>query len=235
MNIRRNIAKYCTHCIGSKPLQFVCFCIVALISLAGSSANAQNLLARDSLILRQTPDSIILRSVGMSSMKHNPHTATMYACILPGLGQIYNHKYWKLPILYGGVAALCYAIHFNGENYDLYRRAYRDFITKDPNNKAYIKVIKERTNLTVDQCEGQYASWFQNVLRNKKDYFRRYRDLSYFGMMGLYALQIVDACVDAHFHDFDVSEDLSIHWAPVFEPMFLEDYGYLGARVTISF
>lgn len=187
----------------------------------------------DTLILLQHKGEKVIRSISIKDIKHSPHTATMFAAILPGLGQIYNKKYWKLPIVYGGVAALCYSIHFNGENYDLYRRAYRDFIVRDPNNKSYREIVENRTNLTMEDVETTYASWFQNVLKNKKDYYRRYRDMSYFGLVGVYVIQLIDACVDAHFFDFDVDDEISMTWQPTVSP---DSSGpYMGASVVITF
>lgn len=166
--------------------------------------------------------------IGM--LGHSPHTATMYAAVLPGLGQIYNHSYWKLAILYGGAGALAYAIHFNNKYYKKYSSAYRDFLLRDPNNHSYME-FANMAHLTQEQVETTYASWFQRTLKSKKDYYRRYRDMSIFGMVGLYLLQIVDACVDAHFWNFDVSDDLSIHVAPVATP---ENGGEVGATVGID-
>ncbi|MCQ2203432.1 MAG: DUF5683 domain-containing protein [Bacteroidales bacterium] len=173
-----------------------------------------------------------IRSIGPHSMGHSPHTATMYAAILPGLGQIYNRKYWKLPILYGGIAALCYSIHFNNKYYKEYKNAYRDFVIGDPNNKSYVYIVEHRTSLTVEEVETTYRSWFQNALKNKKDYYRRYRDLSYFGLIGVYVLQIVDAAVDAHFFTFDVSDDLTLQWQPSLLP---EESGKTGIGASLSF
>ena len=174
-----------------------------------------------------------IMSVGPGKLGHSPHTATMYAAILPGLGQIYNKKYWKLPLLYGGIGALCYAIHFNGKYYKKYRQAYRDFVIGDPNNKSYEDIVLKKTNLTVEQVETTYKTWFTKVLSNKKDYYRRYRDLSYFGMVGLYVVQIVDACVDAHFFTFDVSDDLSLQWQPTLVP---DEYNKgVGATLSLTF
>lgn len=186
----------------------------------------------DTLLIREEDGVKYVRSLNINELHHSPHTATMYAAILPGLGQIYNHKYWKLPFLYGGVAALCYAIHFNSKYYDLYHDAYRDFVIRDPNNKSYEQIIA-RTNLTVEQVETTYQAWFSTALKNKKDFYRRYRDLSYFGMVGLYIVQIIDACVDAHFYDFNVNDDLSYR----FTPMITEEYGspVVGASLVIQF
>ncbi len=174
----------------------------------------------------------VVRSISISEVGHSAHTATMYAALVPGLGQIYNRKYWKLPFVYGGVAALCYAISFNNKYYQIYRRAYRDFIIGDPNNKSYAEVLKKST-LTVEDVENKYSTWFTKVLKNKKNYYRRYRDMSYFGMAGVYLVQLIDACVDAHFYNFDVSDDISMKWSPTIAP--IDNSAYLGAQVTITF
>ncbi len=143
---------------------------------------------------------------------HSPHKATFYSAIFPGLGQIYNKKYWKLPIIYGAIGSLGYAIHFNSTNYVKYKNAYRDFLIQDPGNKSYIEVIP--VNLTIEDVEGQYAEWFSQALENKREYYRRYRDLSYIGMAAIYVLNMIDATVDAHFYNFDVSDDLSMKLQP---------------------
>ena len=184
----------------------------------------------DSLIMVDGETVRLIRSVHIGGLGHSPHTATMYAAILPGLGQIYNRKYWKLPLLYGGAAALVYAIHFHNKYYKKYSSAYQDFLLGDPNNKSYMYFV-ERAHLTEELVQGTYKQWFQTSLKNKKDYYRRYRDLSIFGMVGLYALQIVDACVDAHFFNFDVSDDLSLNWSPALAPASRE----FGARLALRF
>lgn len=191
-------------------------------------------LPSDSLVTILPNGDKMIKSLPPHSMGHSPHTATMYAAILPGLGQIYNKRYWKLPLLYGGVAALCYSIHFNGKHYKMYRNAYRDFIIGDPNNKSYEDIVIHKTNLTVEEVETTYRTWFTNVLNNKKNYYRRYRDLSYFGLIGLYVLQIVDAAVDAHFYTFDVSDDLSLQWQPTLTPD-ADGKGNMGASICIRF
>jgi len=144
--------------------------------------------------------------------EHSAHKASLYAAILPGLGQAYNKKYWKIPILYAGVAGVAYGISFNSNYYNLYKSAYRDFVIRDPGNKSYTRFIP--AVLTEADVYGEYESWFQNTLDNKKQYYRRYRDLSYIGMISIYLLQIVDAAVDAHFYNFDISDDLSLSVFP---------------------
>lgn len=184
----------------------------------------------DTLVVIDGETVRLIPSIPIGHLGHSPHTATMYAAILPGLGQIYNRKYWKLPLLYGGAAALIYAIHFNNKYYKKYSSAYRDFLLGDPNNKSYMYFV-ERAHLTEELVQGTYKQWFQKSLKNKKDYYRRYRDLSIFGMIGLYAIQIVDACVDAHFFYFDVSDDLAFRWQPELDPQSRQ----VGARLALRF
>lgn len=187
----------------------------------------------DTLILLEHKGEKVLRSISIKNMKHSPHTATMFAAVVPGLGQIYNKKYWKLPLVYGGVAALCYSIHFNGTHYKMYRRAYRDFIIRDPNNKSYADIVENKTNVTVEEVETTLSAWFQRILKSKVDKFRRQRDMSYFGLVGVYAIQIIDACVDAHFFDFNVDDDISLDWRPVLSTDVSDPY--MGATIVITF
>lgn len=206
--------------------------------IEGAKISVKKLEGTDTLIIYRSGDTTIMKSVSVADMRINPHTATMYAAIVPGLGQIYNRKYWKLPFVYGGIAALCYSIHFNSKWYKYYRRGYRDLVSSDPNNTFYAVVFEEKIsggNLKLEDCigTGAHAKWFKMQLENKKNRYRRNRDLSYFGMMGMYVVQLIDACVDAHFHDFDVSDDLALQWSPLIMP---DNNGPLiGATVSISF
>ncbi len=147
---------------------------------------------------------------------HSPHKASLYSAVLPGLGQAYNKKYWKIPILYAGFAGIIYAIDFNSRNYSKYRRGYRDYLIQDPNNTSYLKII-EKTSITPEDIAagGRYAEWFENTLENGKNYYERWRNLSYVGFALVYIINIIDASVDAHFKTFDVSDDLSMRVEPV--------------------
>ena len=113
-------------------------------------ADTVRVMGEDSLT--QTPVVHIKEKV------HSPHKATFYSAILPGLGQAYNKKYWKIPILYAGIGAVGYAIHFNSTNYQKYRNAYRDFLIHDPGNQSYLDIIP--SSLSVEDIEGQYSDWF---------------------------------------------------------------------------
>lgn len=130
--------------------------------------------------------------------KHSPKRAAVYALVLPGLGQAYNHKYWKIPIVYAGFGTMVYFIKFNRDNFRQFRDAYSfvlDGSTGDPpNNLVY-----------------RYA---QSQLKEGREYYLRNLEVSYIATGAWYILQALDAVVDAHFFDYDVTEDLSLHLSP---------------------
>jgi len=185
--------------------------VAFVISLSFNDAGAQQ-NNTDTLSLKEGEQSI-REAFRDNDKPHSPHKATFYSAILPGLGQAYNKKYWKIPLVYGAIGGTAYAIHFNSKYYSIYKNAYRDFLIRDPGNKAYKEVIPP--TLTVEDVEERYADWFQRALENKREYYKRYRDLSYIIMAGVYVLNMIDASVDAHFYDFDVSDDLSMNVRPV--------------------
>ncbi len=176
-------------------------CAVILMGLA-RPMTAQN----DSIVV--LPVEAPVEAYDFSQKVHSPHKASFYAAILPGLGQIYNKKYWKVPLIYGGIAGVAYGIHFNSKYYKDYRRAYRDFIVRDPNNTSYLQFVPPGISIE------ENSAWFQNALKNKKNYYKRYRELSYIGLGLIYVAQIIDATVDAHFFNFDISDDLSLNIQP---------------------
>jgi len=164
----------------------------------------------------------------------SPHKATLLSAVLPGMGQAYNHKYWKIPILYAGIGGISYAIGFNSKWYRKYKAAYRDFIIQDPNNKSYLEFLPP-TWTEEDLYDPMNASWFQSALSNKKDYYRRYRDLSFIGMAIVYVLNLMDASVDAHLSTFDISDDLSFKLDPVIiDPTPANNSG-AGIKLSINF
>jgi len=199
---------------------------------------ASNGVFSQQVILTQPVDTIVAQKVQKEKKKKkarvlSPHKATFYSAVLPGLGQVYNHKYWKLPILYAGIGGLGYAIGFNTKYYRDYKAAYRDFIIKDPNNKSYLDFLPP--SWTEEDLENpQNASWFQTALENKKNYYRRYRDLSFIGMTILYVLNLMDASVDAHLSTFDISDDLSLRVDPVLMDPYPSVYSKSGGGVKLS-
>ena len=208
--------------------------LISLVFLLGTcfTSWAQS----DTLVLNK--DTAFIEGTQVEFVKekkpHSPHKASFYAAILPGMGQVYNKKYWKLPILYGGIGAAGYAIHFNSKYYKKYRSAYRDFIIQDPGNKSYLEFIPPGLTES-DVVGGTYESWFEDALERKKQYYKRYRDLSYFIMVGVYIIQIVDAAVDAHFYNFSISDDLSMRVNPTIMESSRGDYGGVGIQLNFKF
>lgn len=134
----------------------------------------------------------------------NPNTSLWLAMAIPGAGQIYNRKYWKLPIVYGIGVGIGYAIAYTNRNYQDYRNAYQTFNSSQPNPDLYKPMIPD----------GYPESSYNNYLKTQMDNFRRSRDISIVAAVVAYALQVIDAFVDAQLSDFDVSPDLSIEVAP---------------------
>jgi hypothetical protein len=128
---------------------------------------------------------------------HSPKKAAMFSAILPGSGQIYNKKYWKVPIVYVGFAGLAYAFQFNQSLYVDYRDALKFRIDNDPS--------------TTDKYVGVYSD---DQLTTLYKYYHRYRDLTVIGGLTLYLLNVVDAAVDAHLFTFNVSDDLTLNIHP---------------------
>ena len=145
---------------------------------------------------------------------HSPHKATMYSALIPGLGQIYNKKYWKLPIIYGATGILIYAFDFNNDQYNKYKNAYAD-------------MDAER----ITQFEG-YTD--KDVLLRIKDNYRRNRDLNVISLAAVYLLNIVDATVDAHLFDYEINDDLSLNVQPTVKKSVDYQNSY-GLALRISF
>ena len=138
----------------------------------------------------------------------DPQRALWLSLVLPGAGQIYNRKYWKLPIIYGGFLGCTYALLWNQQMYMDYSQAYLDIMDDDPNTDSYLDMLPPRYDIT-----GQEER-FKKIFKNKKDHFRRWRDLSAFCFAGVYLLSVVDAYVDAQLSVFDITPDLSLRLEP---------------------
>lgn len=132
--------------------------------------------------------------------------------LLPGGGQIYNRKYWKLPIVWGSFVACYYAITWNNRQYQEYHAAYRDLSSADPeHNTAWLVFAPNGAKASDYQ---QYQSSLRSTLKRGNDFYRRNRDLSVVTSILVYGLSILDAYVDAELFTFDISPDLSLRIAP---------------------
>jgi hypothetical protein len=139
----------------------------------------------------------------------NPTRAVWMSALFPGLGQIYNRRYWKLPIIIGGYLGLAYATSWNNGMLDDYTKAYRDIMDSDPTTKSYMDFFPP----TVKESDLD-STWLTNILQSRKNYYRRNRDLCIICMVGVYFIAMVDAYVDASLSHFDVTPDLSMDVAP---------------------
>ena len=168
------------------------------------------MLKEDSLAVVMMTDSIRKKAKrDWNTWRPNPKRALWLAVVLPGAGQIYNRKYWKLPIFYGGMLGCVYAITWNNQMYHDYSQAYLDIMDDDPNTQSYNTFLHLGTTVT-ESSKARY----QELFRKRKDRFRRYRDLSCFILVGVYALSVIDAYVDASLSEFDISDDLSLRVTP---------------------
>lgn len=146
----------------------------------------------------------------------SPTRAVWLSALFPGLGQIYNRRYWKLPILIGGFMGLGYATNWNNNQFQDYSQGYRDLLDNDPNTRSYMKFFPPTTNE-----EDLDKSWLQQTLKSRKDYYRRNRDLCIISIVALYLLCMVDSYVDASLAHFDLSPNLSLDVQPA---IYIEPY-----------
>ena len=144
-----------------------------------------------------------------STWRPNPKRALWLAIVAPGAGQIYNRKFWKLPIVYGGFVGSIYAMQWNNMMYRDYSQAYLDLMDDDPNTQSYNQFMHLGAQITPST-----APRYEQLFKRRKDYYRRYRDLSFFVLVGVYALSVIDAYVDASLSEFDISKDLSMKVSP---------------------
>ncbi len=137
--------------------------------------------------------------------KFNPHTATIRSAILPGLGQIYNKKYWKLPLVYGALGTTAGIYFYNVKNYRLLRQAVVYLSDTDTGNDNLV--------------DPQFSNLSLNAIRSYRNSFRQNVDYSVLFFILFWGLNVVDATVDAHLKAFDVNENLSLELKPGFSPL----------------
>lgn len=140
----------------------------------------------------------------------DPNRAVWLSALFPGLGQVYNRRYWKLPIVVGAYMGLGYATSWNNGMLTDYTRAYRDLMDNDPDTKSYMNFFPPTTQ------EGDIdKTWLTNVMQSRKNFYRRNRDLCIIAMVGVYLIAMVDAYVDASLSHFDITPDLTLDMTPV--------------------
>lgn len=165
--------------------RILCFCLLVFVV----NARAQKGVALPA-------DSTTPQKKTNLEIYAGPRKATLMSALLPGLGQIYNGKYWKVPIVYAALGGAVYVFKTNNDQYNFYR-----------NN--LLRLVKDTSLKSI----GGYS---QSQLQTEKFRYKKYRDFAVIGILGVYMLNIIDANVDAHLKTFDVSDDLSLSWEPFF-------------------
>lgn len=150
-------------------------------------------------------------------LTHKPGGAALRSALLPGLGQAYNKRYWKIPIIYAGIGTLAYFAHYNNVEYQRFSDAYRYRLDGD--------------STTVDEFANTNLS--ATDLQTQKDYWHRNRDLCIIGIGLTYVLNIIDAYVDAHLFYFKVSDQLTIRYMP--QTNFMAQKPYTGVNLQLTF
>ena len=178
---------------------------------------------KDSLTYDLQADTIMI-----TSHFHSPRKALIYSALIPGMGQVYNNKAWKVPFIYGAGGAVLTYYQFNQERYKRFIEHLDNIFQLkqqdpgfNPNNQEY-------------EVYGRiYSS--ENALENGRDFYRRKRDLSVFYLSMVYFINIIDAMVDAHFYKFDVSDDLSLQVEPTLIPDNILASSTMGFRICVTF
>ena len=228
------------RCVGFIAILFYFFpvwCIAQTVDYSEKDSIPvfENIITQTDVV---NVDSLVNKNIPLTKekFKPNPTKSVLYSAFFPGLGQIYNKKYWKLPLVYGSFLGCAYAITWNGNQYKGYQQAYLDFIDGD-----------DTTNSWDDYRYGNYrkedpeswtpamASSFESSLKLARDFHRRNRDLSYIATVGIYAIWIIDAYVDAQLFDFDISPDLSMRIEPVLFDRTPNNSRTIGMQLCFTF
>ena len=195
-------------------LAFALFTLTYSFCLAQTESDSTEtiIIGKDSLVLEGNE----VVEIEIDTLENRPTTAALYSAALPGLGQAYNKKYWKIPILYGGGLVLGYFINYNHVQYKQYRDGLIAILDQD-----------ERTEPFEDRLG-------QDDYQRAVDYWRRNRDLLMIGVVVLYVFAIVDAHVDAHLDLFTVDDDISLNLEPSFDQTSMQTNLY-GVSLILRF
>jgi hypothetical protein len=187
--------------------------LMLLLWLLPNTIQAQIETTRDTVEVIDTASTKKISYKG----RHSPRKAAIFSALLPGLGQAYNRKYWKIPIVYAGLGGLGVGVGLNHRNWRTYSDAFR-IVVNDPAISTY-------------ELDGRTYS--ESQLRELKNYYKRNRDMFIIFTGVMYLLNVIDATVDAHLFDFDVSDDLSMRIEPVWQPNMGTNNGFTGLRIQL--
>lgn len=170
-------------------------------------------------------DSVFVKKKIMNPLA--PSKAAFLSAILPGLGQIYNKRYWKLPIVYGAIGGSIYAYTWNNDNYQRFRTAFKSRQAGFTNDEFY--------DINGDNAPGAAPDLDLSDLENQQERFQQDRDLWLVVSIGMYALNIIDANVDAHLKQFNIDDDLSFDFEPYLDLNQVTNTPNYGMALTIKF
>lgn len=187
--------------------------ILFLIASVAVSNVLAATLQNDSIYLVSASDTVKVveteEYISKSTFQPDAQKSVWLAAVVPGLGQIYNRQYWKVPIIYGGALGLAYGITWNDRMFVDYKKGYVDLMDKDPNTNYFEYLLPE--GVTLNNSNKDY---YTRVIKTKLDNYRRYRDLCIIASAVFYLLTIIDAYVDAQMFDYDINPDLSLEVVP---------------------
>lgn len=171
------------------------FCQGSLLAQVGKDSSK---IKTDSALAAKAKDSIVKK-------KFNPRTATLRSAILPGWGQVYNKKYWKLPLVYGALGTTAGVFFYNIKTYKILRLAYNYKTDKDSSNDVLI--------------DDRFKNFSAAAIKTNRDLFRQNVDYSVLFFIVFWGLNVIDATVDGQLKEFDVNENLSLQIHPGYSEM----------------
>jgi hypothetical protein len=178
-------------------------------NFAQDSLNNKQILVHRTQNTDKQKDSVYIN-------KHSPRKAVLFSAVIPGLGQAYNHKYWKIPIIYAGAGAIIYFVKFNNKNYKYWKNEY-----------SY------RTSTTYDKIKDKYPNYSDQNFIDLENYYRHNLELTYILGGLLYVLNILDAAVDANLYDYNINDDLSFRLEPICYPSYDKNINF-AMKLTIK-
>jgi hypothetical protein len=178
---------------------------------------------------KRPPENDTTKAIVTPGKKQATRAAIMSA-VVPGMGQIYNKQYWKVPILYAGFGTIIFFISDNNIKYEQFKEAFAHYDSPGPYRSEFLKSPR---------YEGIPKDQLGEILKKNKDAFRRYRDSNIIVLLLVYLVNIIDASVDANFQHYDISRDLSLQVKPAILNQstynFASNNNYIGLRCSISF
>lgn len=209
----------------TQKVRGLCFVFMILAVFANFSGNRANAQDTTISVPKTAPTEI--------KAPHSPRKATLLALVLPGAGQVYNHKYWKVPVVYVLFGACIYFIHTNNNYYRELEAAYQyEAVT--------LKTVHSPTPPNLFPYPPPPNDWAtqgytEAQLKEGRDYYRRNLEVSYILTGVVYILSIVDATVDAHFFDYNINNDLSLRVDPWLPSLGMNTSKGISGGINLSF